>query len=292
MANSMRFVFKLSFGWIYCNAQPHNKLIDVETEDIQSWLLWHMAHLNTLRPRQNGRHFVEDTFKRIFMNENVRILTNISLKFVPKCLINNIPALVQIMAWRRPDDKALSEPMMVNLLTHICVTRPQWVKLMFPDLFGIGWLVIVTGVMEFVWFIYLRTNRLPHWYWRSHACNDIIETPQNTKNHGQYSYILRCATPILNLCNNFSPCMAFDSIGHCFVISIRKYNSGFSVSLVLVCYFPIYLTHLVVVHWIKRTWIRSFNSNNNNNHQKLKHHTIGTMAYWIFCTPLILHQMT
>ena len=41
--------------------------------------------------------------------------------------INNIPALVQIMAWRRPGDKPLSEPMMVSLLTHICVTRPQWV---------------------------------------------------------------------------------------------------------------------------------------------------------------------
>ena len=32
------------------------------------------------------------------------------------------------MAWRRPGDKPLSEPMMVCLLTHICVTRPQWVK--------------------------------------------------------------------------------------------------------------------------------------------------------------------
>ena len=40
--------------------------------------------------------------------------------------INNIPALVQIMAWCRPGDKPLSEPMMVNLLTHICVTGPQW----------------------------------------------------------------------------------------------------------------------------------------------------------------------
>ena len=42
--------------------------------------------------------------------------------------INNIPALVQIMAWRQLGDKPLSEPMMVLLLTHICVTRPQWVK--------------------------------------------------------------------------------------------------------------------------------------------------------------------
>ena len=83
---------------------------------------------NTLRPRQNGRHFADDTFKPIFMNENGIISINISLKFVPKGLINNIPALVQIMVWRRPGDKPLSEPMMVNLLTHICVTRPQWVN--------------------------------------------------------------------------------------------------------------------------------------------------------------------
>ena len=50
--------------------------------------------------------------------------------FIPKGRINNIPALVQIMAWRWPGDKPLSEPMMVSLPTHICVTRPQWVKAM------------------------------------------------------------------------------------------------------------------------------------------------------------------
>ena len=32
------------------------------------------------------------------------------------------------MAWRRSGDKPLSEPMMVSSPTHICVTRPQWVK--------------------------------------------------------------------------------------------------------------------------------------------------------------------
>ena len=84
--------------------------------------------LNSLRPRQNGRHFADDIFKRIFLNENFWIPIKISLKFVPKGSINNILALVQIMAWRRPGDKPLSEPMMVNLPTHICVTRPQWVN--------------------------------------------------------------------------------------------------------------------------------------------------------------------
>ena len=84
--------------------------------------------INILRPRQNGRHLSDDTFRCIFLNENVWILIKISLKFVPKGRINNIPALVQIMAWHRPGHKPLSEPMMVSLLTHICVTRPQWVK--------------------------------------------------------------------------------------------------------------------------------------------------------------------
>ena len=51
-----------------------------------------------------------------------------SLKYVGKSPIDNNPALVQITAWRRSGDKPLSEPMMVSLLMHICVTRPQWVK--------------------------------------------------------------------------------------------------------------------------------------------------------------------
>ena len=68
---------------------------------------------NTLRPRQYGRHFPDDSFKRICLNEDVSISLKISLKFVPKVQFNNIPALVQIMAWRRPGDKPLSEPMIV-----------------------------------------------------------------------------------------------------------------------------------------------------------------------------------
>ena len=94
-----------------------------------NWLI----SFNTLRPRQNGRHFADDIFKCIFLNENVWISIKISLKFVPKGPIYNIPALVQIMAWPRPGDKPLSEPMMVNLLMHICVSRPQWVKIMTGD---------------------------------------------------------------------------------------------------------------------------------------------------------------
>ena len=45
----------------------------------------------------------------------------------PNVSIGNSPALVQIMAWRRISNKPLSEPMMVSLPTHICLTRLQWV---------------------------------------------------------------------------------------------------------------------------------------------------------------------
>ena len=45
--------------------------------------------------------FADDIFKCIFLTENAWILINISLKFLPKIQINNISALVQIMAWRR-----------------------------------------------------------------------------------------------------------------------------------------------------------------------------------------------
>ena len=56
------------------------------------------CHMFSARPRPNRRHFAGDIFKCNFENEN------------------------------GPGDKPLSEPMMVSLLMHICVTRPQWVK--------------------------------------------------------------------------------------------------------------------------------------------------------------------
>ena len=52
---------------------------------------------DTFRPSQNSHHFTND----IFLNENVWISLKISLKFLPKVQIINIPALVQIMAWHQ-----------------------------------------------------------------------------------------------------------------------------------------------------------------------------------------------
>ena len=84
--------------------------------------------INTLRQRQNGRHFPDDIFKCIFLNENVWISLKISLKFAFEVWINNITALVQIIASCRPGNKPLSELMMISLLMLICLIQPQWVK--------------------------------------------------------------------------------------------------------------------------------------------------------------------
>ena len=71
------------------------------------------AGVNTLGPRQDGRHFPDVIFKWIFLNKNVWISVRISLKFVPRGPINNILALFLIMAWHQSGDKPLSEPMIV-----------------------------------------------------------------------------------------------------------------------------------------------------------------------------------
>ena len=57
---------------------------------------------------------MDDIFNCIFLNENDKIPIQISLKLVPGSPIDDKPALVQVMAWRRTGDKPLSEPMMTQ----------------------------------------------------------------------------------------------------------------------------------------------------------------------------------
>ena len=56
----------------------------------------------------------DNIFKCIFLNENIRISIQISLKFVPNGLIDNKPALVQVMAWHQTGDKPLPEAMLTQ----------------------------------------------------------------------------------------------------------------------------------------------------------------------------------
>ena len=86
---------------------------------LSSHTAWHNG-ATTIRPPFRRRYF-----QHIFLTENVWISLNLTEIF-PKGGIINIPALVQIMAWHRPGDKQLPEPIMDRLLTHICVTRYNW----------------------------------------------------------------------------------------------------------------------------------------------------------------------
>ena len=57
--------------------------------------------------------FADNIFKRIFLKEDWWISINIWLQIVPRGPFNNIPSLVQIMAWRWTGDKPLFELIIV-----------------------------------------------------------------------------------------------------------------------------------------------------------------------------------
>ena len=62
-----------------------------------------------------------DDISKCIFNENDRIPIRISLKFIP---IDNKPALVQVIAWRRIGDKQLPEPTMTQFTgAYISATR-------------------------------------------------------------------------------------------------------------------------------------------------------------------------
>ena len=116
------------------------------------------THSNTLRPRQNAHHFADDTFNRIFLKENVIISIRISLKFVPKSPIDNIPALFQIMAWRRPTQAEIRVvPPKIELiwaaLLHFLATETCF-EILFSYDFPLcplkRWYIIITAMSEFI----------------------------------------------------------------------------------------------------------------------------------------------
>ena len=116
---------ELSQSGPICGVTDRVRIIPAQISYLIFLVNYLVAYLNTLRPRQNGRHFPDDIFKCIFLNENAWISIKIPLKFIPRDRVNSIPALAKLMAWCRPGEKPLSEPMMISLSTHICVTRPQ-----------------------------------------------------------------------------------------------------------------------------------------------------------------------
>ena len=105
----------ISFHWTdVCLTNVVNRVPRPTVQNSTTSCLWKRCAVNSSSPGQNGSHFADDIFNCIFMNELFGISVRISLKFVHKGPNDNIPALVQIMAWRRPK--------------HICGTGGRWVK--------------------------------------------------------------------------------------------------------------------------------------------------------------------
>ena len=78
-------------------------------------LNWKCRHANTLRPWQNGRHLPDDILKCTYWMKICQFRLIFHWSFSSRGPINNIPALAQIMAWRRIGDKTLSEPILTQI---------------------------------------------------------------------------------------------------------------------------------------------------------------------------------
>ena len=116
------FFFKCKWRHRHCSELRSLESIHAcrRTTEHYSDIAWTPWYLNMLRLGQNGHHFADDTFKRIFLNENAKIWIKISLKFVPKGPSNNIPALVHLMAWRRLGENGMTRAF--HIILH-CSTK-------------------------------------------------------------------------------------------------------------------------------------------------------------------------
>ena len=71
-------------------------------QPVEHWPLLRLLNLipthlvNVCHPGQHGCHFADTIFRCIFMNEKFCIAVQTSLKFVPKGLLDNNPALIQV----------------------------------------------------------------------------------------------------------------------------------------------------------------------------------------------------
>ena len=92
-----------------------------------------MAQVNSLSPRQNCHHFADDIFKCIFVSKNIWI----HLRFHWSLFIRfELPVFQHWFRLWLDADKATSHYLnnwWFTLLTHTCVTWPQWVKIHVSD---------------------------------------------------------------------------------------------------------------------------------------------------------------
>ena len=143
-------------------------------------------NINALRPKWlpfRRRHLQTHFLQWICLN-----LITISLKSIPKVRINNIPASVQIKAWRRPGNKPLSEPMMVALRMYICVTRPQWVNGSQYSAYNYSHFILYTPLFRNSHKIYSRGDgfsiKMPAYQYEKSHCGDKAILPLSYLQNG------------------------------------------------------------------------------------------------------------
>ena len=85
-------------------------------------------HINPSLPGRLSGKIAHDIFRCLFFNENVGISIEISMKIVHKGPIDNKPALVQVMVWRRTDDKTLPERMLTQFTDAYMRHYGRWVN--------------------------------------------------------------------------------------------------------------------------------------------------------------------
>ena len=150
MAAAMEFIF-----WLICRSKvwwnktiPSSSYIECEahggwetTWNHPSLCIWYIYqysagvhcnvkyHLNSSPPGQNGRHFPNNILKCIFMNGKFCMMIQISLKFVPNSPFNNIPALVQIMAWHWSGNKIWTNADPVHWRMYTAQGGDEWIHM-------------------------------------------------------------------------------------------------------------------------------------------------------------------
>ena len=109
--------------WNECRPYMYAGICSGSVLGIHYSLAARAAH-QLISPGQNGHHFTNDIFECIFLNENIRILIQFSMKFVPKGPIDNKSASVEVLACRFFGTKSLHEPMLTQSTdTYIYGTR-------------------------------------------------------------------------------------------------------------------------------------------------------------------------
>ena len=121
-------VIKISSKWRHFRFSEGPKSIDPTMTKLTSPHLNKWGQMNAFWVVVYLSHWDRDNLttisQTIFSNAFCWMIIQISLKFIPKGPIDNMPALIQILAWRRMATSHYLNQWWPSLLTHVCVTRP------------------------------------------------------------------------------------------------------------------------------------------------------------------------